>query len=196
MTLLTHTDALVVDLRYNHGGDSDGVIILMSYLYAAEDTVHIFDIYWRPSNLTRQYWNMPDVAGRRYPKKPVWVLTSSRTFSGAESFAYDLQAQKRVTVVGEVTGGGAHPGDMVKVAPHFGIGVPMGRSINPVTKTDWEGTGVRPDVPTTAEKAFDTAYLAALRRQRARVDAKDAPRLSDEIDAALAKEKKALGLDR
>lgn len=89
------------------------------------------------------------------------MLTSNQTFSGGEEFTYDLQTQKRATIVGETTGGGAHPIAGHTAGNHFMIAVPGGRPINPVTKKDWEGTGVLPDVRTTAKDALDTALRLA-----------------------------------
>ena len=187
MAFLGDTDALIIDARENHGGEPASVAIVVSYLYEASDEIHINDIYWRPDNSTHQYWTLPSLPGRRYPKKPVYVLTSHETFSGGEEFAYDLQTEKRATLVGEVTGGGANPGGTSKVGEHFALFVPSGRAVNPVTRTNWEGTGVKPDVATTAAKALDTAYLAALREQRKRVSAREAPGLHDEIEQAIGK---------
>ena len=106
----------------------------------------------------------PGVPGKKLVGKDVYVLTSSRTFSGAEEFAYNLQSQKRATIVGETTGGGAHPTRGFRVTDHFGVGVPFARSINPVTKTNWEGTGVKPDVAVPADQALHTAHLLALKK--------------------------------
>lgn len=102
--------------------------------------------------------------GKKFLGKDVYVLTSSRTFSGAEEFANNLKVLKRATIVGETTGGGANPGSMVRLSEHFGIFVPTGRAINPVTKTNWEGTGVEPDIKVPKEQALNTAYLMALKR--------------------------------
>jgi C-terminal processing protease CtpA/Prc len=115
------------------------------------------------------------VSGRHYgTTRPVYVLTSDGTFSGAEEFAYDVQTQRRGEVVGDTTGGGAHPGGFRKVTEHFGVWVPAGRAVNPVTGKNWEGTGVIPDLPTSSVEALGTAHLRALRRILA--DERDAER--------------------
>lgn len=190
MTLLANTDALIIDLRWNGGGHPAAVALLVSYLFEAGDDRHINDLYFRAENTTRQFWTVPEVAGTRYPKKPVYVLTSKDTFSGAEEFAYDVQNLQRATIVGEVTGGGANPGGPEKVHANFVVNVPRGRAINPVTKTNWEGTGVKPEVVTTAAKALDTAYLAALGKVKATIDPKKRPGMAREIDEAIQKLKK------
>jgi C-terminal processing protease CtpA/Prc len=166
MGFLANTDALIVDLRRNGGGRPEMVALLSSYLF--DERTHLNDLYWREGNRTDEFWTNATVAGPRYGgKKPVFVLTSKRTFSGAEEFAYNLKALKRATIVGETSGGGAHPGDMQKIADGFAMFVPTGRAINPVTKTNWEGVGVEPDVVVPADQALDKAKelaAAALKR--------------------------------
>ncbi|HEX5709654.1 MAG TPA: S41 family peptidase [Pyrinomonadaceae bacterium] len=168
MNFVSGTDALIIDLRRNGGGSPDMVALICSYLFGPEP-VHLNDLYWREGDRTDEFWTRKEVAGRRYLGKDVYVLTSSRTFSGAEEFSYNLKNLKRATLVGETTGGGAHPGRMARLAEHFGMFVPTGRAISPVTKTNWEGTGVEPDVRVTADKALKTAHLFALRKQFERV---------------------------
>jgi hypothetical protein len=161
MTLLADTDALVIDLRRNGGGDPAMVAFVASYVF--DEAVHLNDLYWRPTESTGQFWTQAYVPGKRFgAKKPVYVLTSHETFSAAEELAYDLQAQKRATVVGETSGGGAHPGDFHRLADHFRMFVPCGRAINPRTHTNWEGTGVKPDVAVAADAALLTAHAMAL----------------------------------
>lgn len=85
------------------------------------------------------------------------MLTSKSTFSGAEEFTYNLKNLKRATIVGETTGGGAHPLSGHRIDDHFMIGVPFARAVNPISKTNWEGIGVEPDVPVNASEALDKA---------------------------------------
>jgi len=114
----------------------------------------------------------------------VYVLTSAQTFSGGEDFCYTLQAQGRAELIGEATGGGAHPTRTVPISATLAISVPFARSVNPVTGTNWEGTGVQPDVAVPAAGAFGVAYGKALRH----VLASDAPPpLVDQAREALAR---------
>ena len=166
---LANTDALIIDIRRNGGGSPHMVASVSSYLFGP-DSVHLNSLYWRPDNRTEHFYTRLQVPGARYgPDRPVYVLTSRRTFSGAEEFAYNLQTRQRAVIVGDTTGGGAHPGGMQRVTDHFGVWVPSGRAINPITKTNWERVGVRPDVAMPSDQALRAAHLAALRglRQRA-----------------------------
>jgi len=155
MNFVGHTDGIIFDLRENGGGDPKMVAFILSYLF--DERTHINDLYNRKENKTEQFWTSPDVSGPRLGDKPVFVLTSQGTFSGGEEFAYDLKNLKRATIVGETTGGGAHPVRGIRVDDHFTVGVPFARAVNPVSKTDWEGTGVAPDVPVKADDALATA---------------------------------------
>jgi hypothetical protein len=159
MNFLAHTDALIFDLRDNHGGDPSMVDFIVSYLF--QQPTHINDLTNRHDNETHQYWTLPWVPGPRLSDQPVYVLTSQQTFSGAEEFTFDLKTQKRATIVGETTGGGAHPVEGMSAGDHFTIGVPFGRPINPVTHDDWEGKGVEPDVKVSAADALATAEKLA-----------------------------------
>lgn len=161
MIFLVNTSALIVDLRKCRGGDPDMVALISTYLFG-EERVHLNSLYWRESDVTEQYWTLPYVPGKRYGDKPVYVLTSKETFSGGEEFAYNLKTRQRGTLVGETTGGGAHPGAIYRLHPHFDAFIPNGRAINPVSGTNWEGTGVAPDVPVPQEQAFTSAYRMAL----------------------------------
>jgi retinol-binding protein 3 len=139
------------------------VALLASYLL--DERTHLNDIDYREGNRTEQMWSADAVPGARFgAAKDVYILTSKYTFSAAEDFSYSLKQLKRVTIVGETTGGGAHPGDIMRLNAHFGVFVPNGRSIHPITKTDWEGVGVAADIKSSAEDALKTAQVAILKK--------------------------------
>ncbi len=161
MELVAHTHALIVDLRKNRGGTPDGVQLWHSHLFPDSDT-HLNDIFHADTGETRQYWTLANVPGPRYLDRPVYLLTSAFTFSAGEEFAYNLKALRRATLIGETTRGGAHPTDVFPFTPTLEITVPVARSVNPITGTNWEGTGAEPDVVVPADEAFDVAYRTAL----------------------------------
>lgn len=163
MNFVNGTDALIIDMRGNGGGNPAMVALVCSYLFGPEP-VHLNDLYWRDGNRTEEFWTKKELSGKRYLNKDVYVLTSKRTFSGAEEFSYNLKNLKRATIIGETTGGGAHPGGGFRVSEHFGMFVPTGRAISPITKTNWEGTGVTPDVAVPADQALLVARLMALKK--------------------------------
>jgi C-terminal processing protease CtpA/Prc len=170
MNFLGNVDAIIFDLRQNSGGDPKMVALLCSYLFATN--THLNDLWTRKGDETEQFWTLPYVPGKRLPSLPVYVLTSHRTFSGAEEFANNLKVLKRATIVGEVTGGGAHPVNGHRIDDRFTIGVPFARAINPVTKTNWEGVGVEPDVKVPADDALTTAQALAAKEIASRRAAK------------------------
>ncbi len=162
MNFLSNCDALIVDLRYNPGGNSRMVALICSYLF--EEPVHLVDIYSRPADFTKQSWTSPISAGKHLAGVDVYVLTSKRTHSAAEEFAFDLQGLKRATIVGETTRGGAHPTGRYRITEHFAVAVPEGRSTSPITHKDWEGVGVTPDIAAPADDALKIAHRTALER--------------------------------
>lgn len=166
MALLADTGALIVDLRRCGGGDPETVMHFASYLY--DRPTHLNDIYWRDENRTEERWTAEAVSGQRFGEsRKLYLLTSRDTFSGCEDLAYALKNNGRATLVGETTGGGAHAGSPHRLGPHFMMFVPSGRPINPITKTDWEGVGVTPDVAVDAKRALDVAHIAALKAMAA-----------------------------
>jgi hypothetical protein len=159
MNFLANVDAAIFDLRENGGGDPKMVAFVSSYLFA--ERTHLNDLWTRKGDVTEQYWTDPYVPGKRLDGKPAFVLTSKNTFSGGEEFTNNLKVLKRATIVGETTGGGAHPVRGHRITEHFGIGVPFARAVNPVTHTNWEGTGVEPDVKVNASQALEEAIKLA-----------------------------------
>ena len=144
MNFLAYCDAIIVDLRQNGGGDPAQIQLISSYFF--DEPVHLNDLYARAKDTTENYWTLPYVPGPKAAGADLYILTSARTFSGAEEFTYNMKNLKRATVIGETTGGGAHPTGTRIVQTDFILRVPFARAINPVSKTNWEGTGVAPDI--------------------------------------------------
>jgi hypothetical protein len=163
MALLSSTEALIIDLRQNDGGDPETIAFLCTYFFPVGSRIHLNDLQYRRKNELRQFWTQSSVPGPRYGKRPIYVLTSARTVSGGEELSYDLQALKRGTVLGETTAGAANAGGAMAVGGGFAAFIPTGRAVNPITKTNWEGVGVKPDVPVPAERALEAAHARALR---------------------------------
>ena len=163
------------------------VALICSYLFG-DKPVHLNDLYWRKGDRTEEFWTKPAVAGRKYGTKDVYILTSNRTFSGAEEFSYNMKNLKRATLIGETTGGGAHPGSFVRLSEHFGAFIPSGRAISPITKTNWEGTGVEPDIKVPKEQALKTAYIMALTRSLENIKYENAKQGVRELIEATKKE--------
>jgi hypothetical protein len=156
MGTLNHADAIIFDLRDNRGGYASMVSLISAYLF--DHPEYMYDPRESP---TQHSWTLSPVAGNRLADKPVYVLTSGSTVSAAEQFCYDLRMLKRVTLVGETTRGSAHAGVFHRIDDHFGMGIPEARAINPFSETDWEGTGVEPDVKVKAADALKTAEKLA-----------------------------------
>jgi len=164
MNEIADTNALIIDLRSNGGGSPYMVALISSYLFG-EIPVHLNDLSYRRTAKSRQFWTQKTVSGKRYGLvKPVYVLTSNMTFSAAEEFSYNLKNLKRATIVGATTGGGANPGEVFEIDERFSIFIPTGRAINPVTKTNWEGVGVKPDIEVSSADALNVAQRLALEK--------------------------------
>lgn len=162
MSFVADTDALIIDLRFNLGGSSRMVALLASYLFDGEPK-HLSNILVPREGLLKQSWTLPYVPGRRFGgTKPVYILTSARTFSAPEEFAYDLQALRRATVVGEKTRGGANPAGRYRINEHYAVLVPTAQALNPHTKSSWEGTGIVPEVLSPSADAPRVAQIRIL----------------------------------
>ena len=161
MNFIAEAHALIIDLRGCTGGYPGMISLVCSYLFG-EEPVHLHSIYWRDEDITQQYWTLPYIPGKRFVDKPVYALISKTTYSAGEAFASILQTRQRATLIGEKTDGGAHPGASYRIHPHFEVFIPIGRVINPLTGTDWEGSGILPDIPVPQEQTFSVAYRLAL----------------------------------
>jgi hypothetical protein len=172
MNFVANCDALIIDLRKNHGGYPSMVQLITSYLYDP-DPRHINTFYYRPTDDMQQFWTFPHVPGKRRPDIPVYVLISGETGSAAEEFAYNMKSMQRATLIGETTVGAAHPVTKEIVQGVFSVRLPYGRPINPVTKSNWEGTGVEPHSKVPADEALKTAHLQALEQLTAKCQDED-----------------------
>lgn len=152
---VSNSEFLIIDLRNNKGGDPSMVSYICGFFL--KQKTHLNDLYSRRDQSTTAYWAIPDATLKLLYSIPVYILTSNRTFSAGEELTYDLQTQKRAIVIGESTGGGAHPVRPFAIGNGFIANVPYARAINPITKSDWESVGVRPDKDVSADKALDTA---------------------------------------
>lgn len=159
MNFLANADALIFDMRKNGGGSPEMIRFICSYLF--DEPTHLNSLYWREGDVTQEFWTNENVPGPKMPDVPVFVLTSSYTFSGAEEFSYNLRTRERATLVGETTGGGANPGGTMPISRRFEMFIPTGRAINPITGINWDGTGVTPHVAVEADDALDTALELA-----------------------------------
>ncbi|MFK7749663.1 MAG: S41 family peptidase [Kordia sp.] len=161
MNFLSSSEVIIIDLRQNGGGSPSMIQLITSYLFRS-NPVHLNNFYNRSADRSSQTWTLPHVPGKRNPDAKVFVLTSSSTFSAAEEFSYNLKHLERATLIGETTGGGAHPGGTINATEGFMVWTPTGRAINPITNTNWEGVGVIPHVKVEAKKALEVAEMKAL----------------------------------
>ena len=147
MQLVAGSDALIIDMRGNGGGDPASVAYLCGFFFDPARPVQVNDIVWRERGTASfrvdTFWTEPTPV--QYLDRPVYILAGPQTFSGGEEFVYDMKVLRRATVVGATTKGGANPAGIFPIGGGLGIVVPTGRAENPVTKSNWEGSGVEPD---------------------------------------------------
>jgi retinol-binding protein 3 len=155
LRFVSNSTALIIDLRHNGGGDPSMVSYVCGFLF--DHKTHLNDLYSRKDKHTDEFWAIPDTTLTALDTLPIYILTSHYTYSAGEELSYDLQSQKRAVIIGEVTGGGAHPFATIAIAHGIFVNIPFARAINPITKANWEGGGVKPDVRTPADQALETA---------------------------------------
>lgn len=159
MKLLSGADAIIIDLRENGGGYPDMVQYLCSYFF--DERVHLNSLYWRDGDRTQEFWSLEEVTGKKMPQVPLFILISGKTFSAAEEFSYNMQSQKRASLIGQTTKGGANPGRIMPLNDKLEAIIPVGKAINPITKTNWEGAGVVPDIQTSLEDTLERSHELA-----------------------------------
>ncbi|MCU0292422.1 MAG: S41 family peptidase [Thermoanaerobaculaceae bacterium] len=158
---LANCDAVIVDLRNCRGGSAHVMPMFTGYFLARPTS--LYDMVFRGDSFTERFWSAAWLPGKRLAEVPMYILTSSYTFSGAEALAYRFKVLKRATIVGETTGGGANAGGILDVAPGFRVWMPMGRPVDRTTGTNWEGTGVEPDIRTSAREALAAGHAEAIK---------------------------------
>lgn len=173
MNSVASASALILDLRNNGGGGDVSFGRLLGHLFP--ERTELGSIEWRQCappppgrpdaceqiepRLERRFTDAPP--GPAFAKKPVYVLVSGRTFSAAEAAAHELKGYRRATIVGERTGGGGNPSAGMDLESDFVVIMPIGRG-KPVNGTNWEGSGVTPDIQVPADEALDR--VLALRK--------------------------------
>ncbi|RZM80123.1 hypothetical protein C3B51_13180 [Pseudoalteromonas rubra] len=159
MKMMAKTDAVIIDLRKNGGGSPRTVQYLCSYFF--DEKFLLNSLYFREGNETTDYYVLDKVGGEKMPDVPLYVLTSTKTYSAAEEFSYNMLTRKRATLVGETTGGAANPGGMFTINDELRMFIATGTAINPVTQSNWETVGVKPTVEIGADDALDKAIEMA-----------------------------------
>lgn len=164
MNFLANCESIIFDLRENGGGSPSMIQLISSYFF--DEPTHLNSFYIRESDSIQQFWTQASVVGPRMSDVDLYVLTSNYTFSGAEEFSYNMKNLERATLIGETTGGGAHP-VAAYIYPNLNVQVriPFGRAINPISGTNWEGVGVEPDIKVPADQALDVAHMEALKKE-------------------------------
>lgn len=159
MKLLSQADAIIIDLTNNGGGDPAMVQYLCSYFF--DKKLHLNSLYYREGNRTDEYWTLEEVGGKKLAEIPLFIMLGKETFSGAEEFSYNMQTQKRATLVGQTSAGAANPGRTIGINEYLAVFIPTGRPINPITKTSWEAVGVQPEIHSKKEETLAKALSLA-----------------------------------
>lgn len=159
MKLLSMSDAVIIDLTHNGGGDPYMVQYLCSYFF--DKKLHLNSLYYREGDRTEEFWTLEKVEGKKLVDIPLFIMIGEETFSGAEEFSYNMQTQKRATLIGQTSAGAANPGGTRGINEHLSVFIPTGRAINPITNTSWEGVGVQPEIHTKMEETLEQAHILA-----------------------------------
>ena len=163
MNFLGNTNAMIIDLRNNRGGVPSMIQLLSSYFTDATPLL-LSNFYERKTGAETQLYTLSHIDGKRKSNTPLYILTSKQTFSAAEAFAYSLKHHKKARIVGEVTKGGANRTKRINLNDSFTMSIPYIQSLHPITKSNWEGKGVQPDIKTMEKEALVQAYIAAIHK--------------------------------
>jgi C-terminal processing protease CtpA/Prc len=160
MNFVSNTNALIIDLRNNRGGDGKMVRLFLSYFF--NERIKLSEIYTRYNNKTEEKYTYKKVNGKKYLDKPVYLLVNNNTISAAEALAYNLQQNKMAKVIGDKTYGAANPVKVFFIGKKYQLFIPISVEKNAVTKTNWEHTGINVDEKVNSEKALIKAQIIAL----------------------------------
>jgi len=156
---LSTANAIIIDLRENGGGSDDMGTLILSYFLP--HPTQLTGTYHRHGDMIKEMWTHEKVEGKQLLDVPLFILIGENTFSAAEYFAYDLKVRERAILVGETSKGGAHSVDLYPVGENFEIYISTARAVNPITESNWEGTGITPDIIVPNESVLDTAIALA-----------------------------------
>ena len=160
INFVSNTNALIIDLRNNRGGDGKMVRLFLSYFF--NERIKLSEIYTRYNNKTEEKYTYKKVNGKKYLDKPVYLLVNNNTISAAEALAYNLQQNKIAKVIGDKTYGAANPVKVFFIGKKYQLFIPISVEKNAVTKTNWEHTGITVDDKVNSEKALIRAQITAL----------------------------------
>lgn len=178
---LKNTDALIIDVRNNTGGVEDVVAYLISYFYDG-DSIHLSDYYYRYADKRYGVYTTVDIPGTKLPSIPLYVLVNSRTASAGESLAYMLKHLGRATIIGETTAGAGNGAMSHRVSDQFEVTISSETTINAITKTSFEKTGVIPNIKTESDYSLTKGYQLALeylKKHKSNIDSSNYDKLID-----------------
>ncbi len=160
MNFVSNTNALIIDLRNNQGGDGKMVELFLSYFFAKK--IKLSESYTRYNHKTTQSYTMQKVNGKKYLNKPIYILVNNKTISAAEALAYNLQQNKIAKVIGDKTYGAANPVKVFFIGNKYHLFIPISSEKNTITNTNWEHIGIDADIKISSEKALIKAQIIAL----------------------------------
>ncbi|CAM3972302.1 S41 family peptidase [Flavobacterium sinopsychrotolerans] len=160
MNFVSNTNALIIDLRNNQGGDGKMVKLFLSYFF--ENKIKLSEHYTRYNDKTIKHFTMQKVNGKKYLNKPIYILVNNKTISAAESLAYNLQQNKIAKIIGDKTYGAANPVKVFFIGNKYHLFIPISEEKNSITNTNWEHAGIDADVKINSEKALIKAQIIAL----------------------------------
>ncbi|NAS31898.1 hypothetical protein GTQ40_13000 [Flavobacteriaceae bacterium R38] len=160
LSLVKSSNALIIDLRDNPGGVEELVSYLASYFFEGK-SMHLQEYYARYTDRRRTIQTTERLPGKKLPDLPLYILINKGTGSAAESFAYIMKHLNRAIIIGETSVGGGNGSNTFRITNKFSVQIATWETINAITKTSWEKTGVIPHIKTNSKKALKKALELA-----------------------------------